>query len=372
MGQNGFDAFLSYSHEDNERGGGRVLALAGALRDEFAVTTGEELDLFVDREAIEWGQLWRRVIVEAVGGVPFFIPIVTPKYIRSVECRRELIQFFGQAESQGLSKLLLPILFIDTPGITEDSDDEVCAIIARTQFIDWRSIRLLNPGDSKVAQAVNALALRLRDLKSEAREIAISVEPSNTGESLQQLRSAVKNIDDRISVWMESVEFDRSARRHWGSALEDRSSRMRRLRAQNAVRGALLSTMMQLGAELLPIAQNRLEKAKNYARLTIELDPFVNAAIRLVELLPEHASLLNNLFDGVNEAYLNIDPPEYEIYKSFGVPESLVRQNQRVAAAEAAIAASAQFAKEGNEIVLSWRQKLMALQINAVVPLIGD
>jgi hypothetical protein len=136
------DVFWSYSHEDNDRQRGRIQALANSLIDEFAVVTGDELELFIDRESLRWGDAWREKIEQAIGGAPLFIAIVTPKYVKSVECRKELLSFSREANSRGIGRLLLPIIFIDVEGLREDSDDEVLAIIARTQYESWGPLRL--------------------------------------------------------------------------------------------------------------------------------------------------------------------------------------------------------------------------------------
>jgi hypothetical protein len=39
---------------DNDDDGGRVLALADAIRKEFGLVTAAQLNLFVDRDALEW------------------------------------------------------------------------------------------------------------------------------------------------------------------------------------------------------------------------------------------------------------------------------------------------------------------------------
>jgi hypothetical protein len=54
-----------------------LLALAEAIENEFAVITGDDLQLFLDRNSLEWGDLWRERISEALGEAPFFIAVVT-------------------------------------------------------------------------------------------------------------------------------------------------------------------------------------------------------------------------------------------------------------------------------------------------------
>src|SRR5437773_5014615 len=113
-------AFWSYSHRDNALDGGRVLRLAQQVQAEYELLTGADLSLFVDHAAIEWGQHWRERIDEALATTTFFIPVITPRFFASDECRRELITFAGHAKSLGVEALLLPILYVSVPGLGDD------------------------------------------------------------------------------------------------------------------------------------------------------------------------------------------------------------------------------------------------------------
>jgi len=81
----GAAGFWSYARADDEAESGRIVALARHLQEEYALLTGDALDLFVDRD-LAWGEEWRSRIDEALAGVTFFIPVVTPRFfdVRSV------------------------------------------------------------------------------------------------------------------------------------------------------------------------------------------------------------------------------------------------------------------------------------------------
>lgn len=69
--------FLSYAHEDDRTSKGRVLALAEAVANEFSLLTGDELNLFVDRDDINWGDKWRERISIALDTSTILMPIIT-------------------------------------------------------------------------------------------------------------------------------------------------------------------------------------------------------------------------------------------------------------------------------------------------------
>lgn len=161
----GAAGFWSYTHADDEADGGRIQRLAKLLKDEFGIQTGAELDLFVDREALRWGEQWRERIEQELAQVTFFIPLITPRYFESAECRRELLRFSGYARSLGAEQLLMPILYADVPGLQDDEPaDEAVALVKRMQRVDWRDLRLCDEASSDHRRAVAGLATRLREI----------------------------------------------------------------------------------------------------------------------------------------------------------------------------------------------------------------
>jgi TIR domain len=82
-------AFLSYSH--------------------VAACLGCEFPIFQDRSDIRWGQQWRQRIDESLDSVTFFIPILSPSFFASTECRYELGRFLDREQRLGRSDLILAI-----------------------------------------------------------------------------------------------------------------------------------------------------------------------------------------------------------------------------------------------------------------------
>lgn len=125
------------------------MQLADAVKEEYDLLTGSELNLFVDRDALEWGETWRDRIDTSLAQTTFFIAVISPRYFSRAECRQEFITFMSQATSLGLQEYLLPILFVDVLDLSDDSPDELKAAVARTHSADWRTLRLLDSSDSK-------------------------------------------------------------------------------------------------------------------------------------------------------------------------------------------------------------------------------
>ena len=69
-----YRGFWSYVHEDDEAERGRISELAKDVVSQYKMRTGETIELFLDKDAIEWGNKWRKEIGDSLESVAFFIP----------------------------------------------------------------------------------------------------------------------------------------------------------------------------------------------------------------------------------------------------------------------------------------------------------
>jgi hypothetical protein len=137
------------------------------------------LSIFVDRDGLEWGDAWRVKIDENLAAGDFFIPILTPRYFMRAECRRELQLFVQEANDLGLRDLVLPILYVDIPTLSNgDPDDEIVKLIKQFQWEDWRSLRYAMRDSEEYRRAVNRLASRLADANKRVEDTEITPPPT--------------------------------------------------------------------------------------------------------------------------------------------------------------------------------------------------
>lgn len=54
-----WQGFWSYVHADDEVEGGRITELARDVVNQFEMNSGEAISLFLDRDAIDWGENWK-------------------------------------------------------------------------------------------------------------------------------------------------------------------------------------------------------------------------------------------------------------------------------------------------------------------------
>ncbi|WP_412168288.1 toll/interleukin-1 receptor domain-containing protein [Curtobacterium flaccumfaciens pv. flaccumfaciens] len=153
--------FLSYAHIDDEAEGGRVRRLAKRIQAEYQLLTGEELEVFVDRDDIRWGQQWQERIDGALQETTFFIPVLSNSYFASDACRKEFIDFHNWAKSLGVSQYILALRYAPVRDLRVDSAEPAKAIAAATQYKPWEALRLVDEDSAEHRVAVNDLALEL-------------------------------------------------------------------------------------------------------------------------------------------------------------------------------------------------------------------
>lgn len=284
--------FWSYVHQDNDQDDGRILRLSERIRAEYSLLTGDELHLFIDREGIAWGNEWRQRIDGALDLTTFFIPIVTPRYFTRDECRRELLRFATQARALGVEDLLLPIYYVHVMGLREGSDDEAMALVARTQYADWRDLRLLDESSAEYRQAVNGLARRLA-------EIAASVASRPTGEVAATSGSASGRPstgadEDDEPGYMDILADAEEAMPQWTETIEefpvvlDRLSQVTTVATEDVERAnnqgkafaARIHIARRLAGEYGPIADALQELGQRYYSQLSEIDPAILWLIR--------------------------------------------------------------------------------------------
>jgi hypothetical protein len=168
--------FWSYVHKDDAAESERISQLARDVVSQFEMISGESISLFLDRDSMEWGEKWRSKIDTTLASVAFFVPIITPRYFLSAECRRELNFFARRASELGIPELIMPIKYIDFPGLTDEVPvDDAITLIRSFQWEDWTETRFCSRTSPEYRQAVARLAERMHRVNSALETNAVVV-----------------------------------------------------------------------------------------------------------------------------------------------------------------------------------------------------
>ncbi|MFE6001895.1 MULTISPECIES: toll/interleukin-1 receptor domain-containing protein [Streptomyces] len=301
--------FWSYTHRDDELNRGRIRKLADLISGEYETITAEVLRIFVDKNDLEWGAEWRARIDAALTGTTFCIPIVTPAFFKSPECRREVLTFSGHAKSLGLEELLLPILYIKVPGLSDDSPDEVMSLIANRQYVDWTTLRTEDEDSPAHRKAVENLAERLVGILERSVQVASENErviESPTGEE-SALLETMAEMEAAFPRWTGVVEEFASVMEVIATETGISAAEMQRSDARGGGFAGRLRVSHQLAARITDSVDRFYELGNLYSAELVNVDPGILTLIRETPrqvLTDEDRGTIEEFFSSVRGAVL--------------------------------------------------------------------
>jgi hypothetical protein len=150
--------FFSYSREDDQGSRGALSALRDAIQNELSAQLGRsqtDFRIWQDKAAIPLGALWEKEIDEGIKQAAFFIPIITPRALRSQNFAFEFKTFLEREVELGRDDLVFPILYIAVPALEDEKlwrNDPVLKIVGTRQYLDWRELRHHDSHTTEVRQ----------------------------------------------------------------------------------------------------------------------------------------------------------------------------------------------------------------------------
>jgi hypothetical protein len=288
-------AFWSYAHRDDENDDGAVLRLSDLLRKQYELATGEPLEIFIDT-MIEWGEEWKRRIDSELSETTFFIPVLTPAYFASPECRRELVTFASQAEALGVIELVCPILYSKVEDLSEDSADAAKALAAKSQYEDWTELRLEDPRSAVHRKAIDKVIHRLANVAATVAARQLEAEGSRDEESdaegLGELLDSARGI---LSEWTEAAEDDGLIARQFQVVDEALAERLRKV--QSGPASARYAILRKQVAEFRPLIDKHAGAVEAMQQKAVELRPIIDRVTRIMEAHPTDDNLTTDLLE---------------------------------------------------------------------------
>ena len=329
--------------------------------EEYNLLSGEPLQLFVDQESIAWGEEWRSRIDTALSQTTFFIPIITPRYFARPECRRELLEFAAKATSLGVEELVLPILYVEPSGFSTESPDEAVILVAKTQYVDWRAVRLLEPSSRDYRVAVNGLARRLIEIARRVmenqleRELNADIESDDT----TGITDLVEEVTLLLPDWLDAVIGSKFTRAQISATEKLHNKQLYRLQKVSAPASAILASRIREAKELLPLAERAQKDGRIYVTRSVELDPLISSLARLVRDHPESSELVTPIREAIDEAMVSIREMDLSKGSRYSTTFVDIKHMGRIFQKCNAIFTDAErLAIEGNDIVRRWDNEL--------------
>ena len=199
-------AFWSYVHKDDAAENERISRLAKDVVEEYKMLTGDPIELFLDKDGIAWGDEWRKKIDENLASVEFFIPVMTPRYFKSSECRSELNQFLQAADKLGRLELLLPLYYVDVLSLNNDGpvEDSLLSRVRDFQYQDWRELRFMDVTSEAYRRGVNEMAIRLVEANKRLEEVSVDEAAPELDRETREEEDDTPGIMDRLATAEEA------------------------------------------------------------------------------------------------------------------------------------------------------------------------
>lgn len=302
--------FWSYVHADDEAESGRIVQLAHDVVAQFRMLTGD-IDLFLDRDRLEWGDDWRPKVDSSLASVAFFIPVITPRYFKSPECRRELNFFARQAERLGIKELVMPILYVDVPGLTDDPpEDELMTLIKRFQWEPWTELRFASRDDPSYRRAVAKMASRLAAAnalaeRTDATDIAISVVEDVEEAGGPGLLDRMARAETAMPEWTQTITSIGEEIERIGQLMQQATSEMQHGNSQGKGLASRLTVLRRVARELSEPADNIKSFGHEFTSQLHDVDEGIQVMIRLAadesQAEPESIAQICEFFASVRQ-----------------------------------------------------------------------
>jgi hypothetical protein len=232
--------FFSYSREDDQGSRGALSALRDAIQSELSAQLGRshtDFRVWQDKAAIPLGTLWENQIRDAINQSAFFVPIVTPRAMRSQHCTFEFESFLAREKELGRDDLVFPILYIPVPALEDEKlwrQDPVLKIVGTRQYLDWRDLRHQEHNSPEVRQKVERFC---RNISNALRKPWVSLEERRR-EAEAQARQRADEEQRRKATEFEAARLALEERRTREAEAVRRAQEQERAQADRAFMAA--------------------------------------------------------------------------------------------------------------------------------------
>jgi len=163
--------FWSYVRRDDERSRGKISELRELVLAALGTQIGGDVPVFKDTISIPHGVRWEELTTRALSDATFFIPILTPAFLQSEWCCKE-VRLFLKREQELFATYpdlprrsrIFPIHYVDVGEDADALDHSVRDTLMGLQQLPFHRKRNLNYGAPEVCDFIAAFVTDIRDL----------------------------------------------------------------------------------------------------------------------------------------------------------------------------------------------------------------
>jgi hypothetical protein len=246
--------------------------LADLIRDEYSLTTGDDLILHTDRTTTEWSAEWRDRVHDGPNATTFLIPIITPRYFRQPECRAELVDFTTRARNLGLAAQVLPIVYTHTRELADPgNDDAAVALVRRMRHEKWHDLRTDDESSPAHRRAVCRIAGRLATIALRHNE--------STPELGQRPLDVVGALAEAVPRWGQAFTMLDNAMGRIDALTEKLLLELANTPFDDGNAIGRLAVLRTYADEIMKPARDVLALGNAFAAEVIQLDPSILALL---------------------------------------------------------------------------------------------
>jgi hypothetical protein len=181
-------AFLSYVREVD--GMGDLTRFRQALELAVRERGFNTFEIFHDKLHIHWGDDWKQRVLQTVDDVLLIMPIISPGFFTSENCRFEIEAFLERERAMKTRRsTILPVYFVETPTFNHPgpTNDELARLFRVRSYLDFRDIRLL-PKDHidyrrEIDRAATQVSSLLRQMQDTVKPPPETLPPPGPGDA---------------------------------------------------------------------------------------------------------------------------------------------------------------------------------------------
>ena len=204
--------FWSYTSSDDEASNGRLSALRVLLAKELQLKVGriDRVKIFQDVTTIPHGTDWLKQITNALAESSFLIPIITPAFLQSEMCCREVMHFREREIALGRDDLILPLHYVTTDRVDPARlgachDPAVLQLLRSRQWIDFRTLRTRQPDSEPVLDLLNIFSDSVAEALHRPAPNRVPRGPSPVPTRRRQAAPKLQTIDQEKSQYPQMI-----------------------------------------------------------------------------------------------------------------------------------------------------------------------
>lgn len=242
---------------------------------------GRQLEVFIDRQSIGWGDDWQAAIRRGIDSATVFMPVVTRQYFDRPACREELLTFYSEAKALGVANLLLPVVLLGHSYISADSQDVASRIISERQYRDLKEAWITGSRSAIWRTAIVQLANELVTAAVAAeRSLAVITMPhdaphliddSDDSPGAAEVGVALEEFGEKSQVLLLSL----------GEVLTEIPDVLPAgKRLQEMQPAAARNTMLEVAARLRPLGVKFQEQGREFETVAMKTDEVMRGYVR--------------------------------------------------------------------------------------------